>query len=172
MPAQIGPNQYGTLRCKVDTGAGGNVMPLHVFAKLFPKDISTDIQPLCLHPSNKHLTAYNRSTIPQLGALDTTIESKSMGHHLPSWLHTWWYVADNPAMLGLPSSSNFGIVQLNCAVQLAHRCRTLPPLLGNLQQKEWSEWHDTPPESIVPITETHTEGINSYCSLHSPHGKT
>ena len=40
MPAQIGPNQCGSLRYKVDTGAGGNVMPLHIFAKLFPKHIS------------------------------------------------------------------------------------------------------------------------------------
>ena len=29
MPAQIGPNQHGNLRCKVDTGASGYVMPLH-----------------------------------------------------------------------------------------------------------------------------------------------
>ena len=28
MPAEIGPNQQATLKCKVDTGAGGNVMPL------------------------------------------------------------------------------------------------------------------------------------------------
>ena len=36
MPAQEGPNQFGSLSCKVDTGAGGSVMPLCVFVKLFP----------------------------------------------------------------------------------------------------------------------------------------
>ena len=34
MLAQIGPNQQTTLRCKDDTGTGGNVMPLHAFSKL------------------------------------------------------------------------------------------------------------------------------------------
>ena len=37
MPAEIGPNQQATLKCKVDTGAGGNVMPLRAFSKLFPR---------------------------------------------------------------------------------------------------------------------------------------
>ena len=37
MPAEIGPNQHGSFRCKVNTGASGNVVPLHIFAKLFPR---------------------------------------------------------------------------------------------------------------------------------------
>ena len=38
-------------------------------------------------------------------------------------LQTRWYVADSPglAILGLPSSSKLGIVQLNCAVKLTSR---------------------------------------------------
>ena len=36
MPAEIGPSQQATLKCKVNTGAGGNVMPLRAFSKLFP----------------------------------------------------------------------------------------------------------------------------------------
>ena len=39
MSAEIGPSQLVTLKCKVDTGAGGNVMPLHTFVKLFPRCI-------------------------------------------------------------------------------------------------------------------------------------
>ena len=45
MPAEIGPCQCGTLKCKVDTGAGGNVMPLQTFAKLFPRHINADGSP-------------------------------------------------------------------------------------------------------------------------------
>ena len=41
MPAEIGPNKLATLKCKVDTGAGGNVMPLRAFAKLFPPGVLT-----------------------------------------------------------------------------------------------------------------------------------
>ena len=52
MSGQIGPNQCGHLMCKDDTSVGGNFMPLHAFAKLFPKYISTDGKTLGLQPSN------------------------------------------------------------------------------------------------------------------------
>ena len=45
MPAEIGPSQLATLKCKVDTGAGGNVMPLCAFTKLFPRHINTNGSP-------------------------------------------------------------------------------------------------------------------------------
>ena len=51
MPAEIGPNQLATLKCKVDTGAGGNVMPLRAFAKLFPRRINADGSPRGLKSS-------------------------------------------------------------------------------------------------------------------------
>ena len=51
MPAEIGPNQQATLRCKVDTSAGGNVMPLHAFSKLFPRCVTTDRTPTGLRPN-------------------------------------------------------------------------------------------------------------------------
>ena len=44
MPAEIGPNKLATLKCKVDTGADGNVMPLCAFTKLFP-----DVSMLMVH---------------------------------------------------------------------------------------------------------------------------
>ena len=46
MPGLIGLNQHGSLRCKVDISASGNVIPLFVFAKLFPKYITADGKPL------------------------------------------------------------------------------------------------------------------------------
>ena len=59
MSAQIGPDQCESLRCKVNTSAGGNVMPLHTFAKLSPACTRTDDRPLGLHTSNTDLTVYN-----------------------------------------------------------------------------------------------------------------
>ena len=149
IPAQIGPNQHGSLRCKVDTNASTNVMPLPTFAKLFPMCISTDGRPsvlMCsmdLHPSNTCLTAYNGSTIPELSTLDTAIEWKPKGHTFPNGLHTWWYVADTPApaILGLPSFSKLGIVQLNCAVQFTHRQRTPNPVRKPTTEQE-KDWHN------------------------------
>ena len=74
MPAEIGPNKLATLKCKVDTGAGGNVMPLRAFTKLFPRHINADGSPRGLKSSTICLTAYNGSKIPQFGTLDTAID--------------------------------------------------------------------------------------------------
>ena len=67
LPADIGKNKLATLKCKVDTSAGGNVMPLRTFAKLFPKRFDKDGNPTGLSPSSTCLTAYNGSPIKQFG---------------------------------------------------------------------------------------------------------
>ena len=123
MPAEIGPHQCGTLKCKVDTGAGGNVMPLQAFTKLFPRCINADGSPRGLKPSTTCLTAYNGSKINQFGTLDTAIDWAPKGKNVINHLWTWWYIADTPgpAILGLPSCAKLGIVELNCAVNLQWR---------------------------------------------------
>ena len=105
MPAENRPNQQATLRYKVDTGTGGNVMPLCAFRKLFPRSVTTDRTPTGIRPTRTHLTAYNGSTIKQYGTLDTAINSKPEGKNIMNRLHTQWYIADTPgpAILGLPS---------------------------------------------------------------------
>ena len=126
MPADIGPNWLRTVCCKVNTGAGGNVMPLHVFQKLFPSWLDANGKPTSLHPTVTQLTAYNGSAITQLGAHDTTIKWRPSSNGPPWLVHTQWYVADTsgPAILGLPLSSKLGVMQLNCAIQLTHKCCT------------------------------------------------
>ena len=129
MPAGIGPNHHGSLQCKFDTGASGKVMPLCVFAKLFPSHITTDGKPTGLYPCDTKLTVYNGSNIPQFGALDTAIEWTPKGHQYSKHLQTRWYVADipGPTILGFPSSSQLGFVQLKCAVKLTSRCDPSSP---------------------------------------------
>ena len=51
MPADIGPSQLATLKCKDDTGAGSIVMPLHTFTKLFPRRINANGSPRGLKSS-------------------------------------------------------------------------------------------------------------------------
>ena len=123
MPADIGPSQLGKVCCKVDTDAGGNVMPLHVFQKLFPSPLDANGKPTGLCPTVTQLTTYNGSAIPELGAHDTVIKWRPRPHGPPMHVHTWWYIADTsrPAILGLPSSSKLGIMQMNCTVQFAHK---------------------------------------------------
>ena len=88
MPAEIGPSQLVTLKCKVDTGAGGNVMPLHAFAKLFPRCINADGSPRGLKSSMTCLTAYNGSKVPQFRTLDTAIDWTPKGQKVANHLHT------------------------------------------------------------------------------------
>ena len=94
MPAGIDPNQCGSLRCKVNTGTSSNVMPLCIFAKLFPRCITRDGKPTGLQPCDTILMAYNGSNIPQFGALDTAIALKASPDQIvcsrQSWTsHTW-----------------------------------------------------------------------------------
>ena len=74
MPAEIGPNHCRSLWCKVNTGVSSNVMPLCIFAKLFPSHIITNGKQARLCLCKTRLTAYNGSNIPQFGSLDTSIE--------------------------------------------------------------------------------------------------
>ena len=109
-----------SLRCKVDTGAGGNVMPLRAFAKLFPNWLTKTGMPKGLRKCNTKLRAYNGTNIPQLGALDTPITWKDEETKEVNKMDTTFYIADTPgpAILGLPSCSRLRIVNLNCSVQL------------------------------------------------------
>ena len=95
-------------------------MPLHTFAKLFPRRINDDGSPRGLKSSMTCLTAYNGSKIPQFGTLDTAIDWTPKGQKVTNHLQTRWHIADTPgpAILRLPSCAKLGIVELNCAVNL------------------------------------------------------
>ena len=98
-------------------------MPLHTFAKLFPRCIDADGSPRGLKSSATHLTAYNGSKIPQFGTLNTAIDWTPKEKDDANCLQTRCYIADTPgpAILGLPSCAKLGIVELNCAVNLQKR---------------------------------------------------
>ena len=85
-----------SLRCKVDTGAGGNVMPLQAFTKLFPNRLTKTRMPTGLQKCNTKLRVYNGTNIPQLGALDTPITWKDEETKEVNKMDTTFYVADTP----------------------------------------------------------------------------
>ena len=117
MPVAL--EKRANLRWKVDTGAG-NVMPLQAFAKLFPNRLMKTGMPTGLRKCNTKLKAYNKTNIPQLSALETTITWKYEETKEVNKMDTTFYVADTPgpAILGLPSCSRLRTVYLNCSVQL------------------------------------------------------
>ena len=173
MPAEIRPNQQATLRCKVDTSVGGNVMPLHAFSKLFARCVTTDGTPTGLRPTRTCLTAYNGSTINQYRTLD--IDWKPEGKNITYRLHTQWYIADTPgpAILGLPSCSKFGIVELT--VQLAFIRRSQPsrntqqnankykrtsPTYNHLTPKKISSKHTQTDLKELDVSQAHTTSLS------------
>ena len=148
MHAKIGPNQCASIICNANTGASGNVMPLHfTSAELFPRCITRDGKPTGLHLCDTMLMAYNGSSIPWYGTLDTAIEGTPKGHYCSKHLQTRWYIADStgPTIYGLSFSSKLGIVQLNGMVKLTTR-------------------HDKPSPPKQPTT----EHAQVRCDLTSP----
>ena len=118
LPAPAGVKRHeADIRVKVDTGAGGNILPLRVFRQMYPDRIDQQGLPLGLTQTQTRLFAYNGTRIPQHGALDTWTRWKPPDHR-PRCLRTRWYIADTdgPAILGLPASQKLGVVIMNCAV--------------------------------------------------------
>ena len=118
---QASTSRRGTasLCVKVNTRAGGNMLPFHVFQCLYPDQMSPAGQPTGLDHISTRLTAYNGSHIPLYGALLGPITWQP--DHPGSWPHrvnSYCYVADTPgpAILGLPSSEKLAVVKMNCAI--------------------------------------------------------
>ena len=114
MPAEIGPCQHGTLKCKVDTGAGGNVMPLQAFAKLFTKRTEAiHNMPDSLQWIQNKLV-WNTGYSNRLGSQRKECYKPSMDMMVHS-RHT------RSSNTRTPSCAKLGIVELNCAVNLQWR---------------------------------------------------
>ena len=119
MEMPVASKKRASLQCKVETSAGGNMMPLRAFGKLFPSWLTKAGLPIGLQKCKTKLRAYNGTNIPQLSALDITISWKDEETNKVYKMDTTFYIADTsgPAILGLPSCSRLRIVHLNCSVQ-------------------------------------------------------
>ena len=105
------------VRVKVDTEAGGNILPLQLFRQMYPDQVNKHGIPTGLTPTSTWLFDYNGTRIPQHGALDTCTRWKP--HNLRPWcLRTRWYIVgtEQPTILGLPALQKLGVVAMNCVV--------------------------------------------------------
>ena len=120
-PASTSRKGTVSLHVKVNTVAGGNVLPLHVFQHLYPDQIRPAGQPTGLDHISTRLTAYNRSHITLYGALHGPItwQPDHPGCQ-PHRVNSYWYVADTPGptILGLPSSEKLAVVKMNCVIKV------------------------------------------------------
>ncbi len=99
-----------TLRCKVDTGAEGNVMPLTVYNRLRRSGHSTPD----LSPSPTRIVAFGGATITHHGTCTLQIS------HGKKKTAARFYVTDTagPVLLGLPTCRDLEIVSLNFTVDV------------------------------------------------------
>ena len=94
-------------------------MPLHIFAKLFPRNITAVI----FHIHYMPLMAYSGSNIPQFGAPDTAIEWTLKCHQQSKVSPDQMVCSRQPWTSHMWSSFHIKteIVQLNCMVKLTSR---------------------------------------------------
>ena len=136
-----------SLHVKVNTGAGGNMLPLCVFQCLYPDWISPAGLPAGLDHVSTRLTAYNGSHIPLYGALcDPIIWQPSGPGTQPHKVNCYWYVTDtpSPAILGLPSCKRLAVVKMNCVIS-----------------------YPTQHKTSMPCTYSHSNSGQAYCSPYS-----
>ena len=153
LPASASRKGTASFNVKVDTGAGGNMLPLCVFRRLYPDQISPAGLPTGLDHVNTWLTAYNRSHIPLYGALwgPITWQPKHPGSH-PNRVKSYWYIVDTPGptILGLPSSEKLAVVKMNCAITVRQPSTHPPPVSTTAATNKPA----TAPEAAKPIRST------------------
>ena len=120
LPVSASSKGTASVCVKIDTGSGGNILPLHLFQQLHPKQTSPDGLPIGLDPVWTKLTAYNGSLIPLYGILCGPIlwQPNTPGTQ-PCMIHLYWYIADTPgpALLGFPACEKLAVVQVNCTIK-------------------------------------------------------
>ena len=152
LPASASRRGTASLCIKVDTRAGGNVLPLHVFWHLYPNQIS----PAGLDHVSTWFTAYNGSHIPLYGALHGPITwQPDCPCAQPHRVNSYWYFADTPgpAILGLPSSEKLAIMKMNCAITTTQP-GTKPPCPAPVSTTVAATKSATAPEAAKFISST------------------
>ena len=153
LPASASRKGTVSLHVKVNTRAGGNVLPLCVFWHLYPDQISPAGLPTGLDHINTRLTAYNGSHIPLYGALHGPITwQPDHPGSPPCRVKSYWYVADTPgpAILSLHSSEKLAVVKMNCAITVRWPSTHPAPVFHYSSQKRDA----TVPEAAKPIMST------------------
>ena len=103
------------LKAKLDTEAQGNILPLRLYRRIYPENLTPEgfPKPGVLEHSPTELTAYGGAKLVQFGKcqIDCVFNGRKSG--------AIFFVteADGPAIIGLPTYLELNLVTLNCSVQ-------------------------------------------------------
>ena len=102
------------LRVKIDTGAQGNTLPVHMFRKMFPHLLNEEGNPQKSATTDKDVTlaAYGGTKIAHHGAIKLSTNHQGNSHEAKFFV----VESQGPAILGLPSSRDLRLVTLHCEV--------------------------------------------------------
>ncbi|XP_006811648.1 uncharacterized protein LOC100366641 [Saccoglossus kowalevskii] len=142
------------LKCKVDTGAQSNVVPLRLFRIIFPDKIDSkgNPKPNALQGTNMILSAYGGSQIKQLGTI--TIPCQHRGRKI----NCIFYVTDatGPAILG-PK-----------VPPVVHAARRIPIDLRDRLKTELTEMKN---KNIITKVNQPTDWVNSLVIREKENGR-
>lgn len=99
-----------SVKCKLDSGAQTNVMPLRVYKQLYPDNLNKNGNPTGLNNTSIQLSAYGGSPIKQFGTFSVKSSHKNKQRYIT------FHVTDTGGltMLGLNSCMDLGFLNLNC----------------------------------------------------------
>jgi transposase InsO family protein len=103
------------IRCKVDTGAQSNALPLRMYRKMYPETLKEDGYPVdgALEKIGTVLTGYGGYQVKHLGIIKLPCRYKERKFMCP------FYVTDEegPPILGLRYSKRLGLITINCVIK-------------------------------------------------------
>ena len=108
-PQKKGQNR---LQLKLDTGAGGNTLPLRTIKRMYPNQEWKKH----IRSTNAKLTAYNNTNIPCIGKIDL-----ECNYNQSCWSTHTFFVVDvpGPAVAGLPTCERLKLVTINAVTNPA-----------------------------------------------------
>jgi len=98
------------LRVKVDTGSGGNTLPIRTICQMYPNNKWKKL----IKKTKDTLTAYNGQGLKVLGTIDMVCK-----YNQSTWVTEKFYVVDvpGPAVAGLPTCRKLKLVTINAVEQ-------------------------------------------------------
>ncbi len=102
------------VRCKIDTGADGNVLPVKVFRSLCPSQCNPKGVPTGLHKSKAVITVYGGGQIKHYGICQLQITHR--GKTVREKFHV--VQANGSVIIGLPTLKKLNLITLNYSISM------------------------------------------------------
>lgn len=130
------PRVSGPLRLKLDTGSGGNTLPLRTYKQMFG-DIP--ISEILTPEPNVRLTSYSDNEIRCVGSIQLKIKTAKQN----DFSTEKFYVVDvpGPAILGLPTCRSLKLIHINSVDKNAEA----QPAVTTINAKKEQPLHTPPP---------------------------